>query len=116
MSDNNNKEFQRVLIPMIQRILPNVIASELVNVQPMSAPQGSIFGSGSKKFISEESENKDFPYHARFDGWYVSEDFREEVLKWLSDTFHNKDNYGVLGNTVMFKREEDRTMFMLRWS
>lgn len=32
--------FQKIVIPMIRRIIPNTIASELVGVQPMSGPVG----------------------------------------------------------------------------
>lgn len=34
--------FRNILIPMIRRILPSVIASELVDVQPMTEPSGTI--------------------------------------------------------------------------
>jgi len=32
--------FQKIVIPMIRRIIPGTIASELVGVQPMSGPVG----------------------------------------------------------------------------
>lgn len=35
--------FQQVLLPIIRRVLPNVIAKELVGVQPMPGPTGEIF-------------------------------------------------------------------------
>jgi len=35
--------FRKVLIPMIRRIIPGTIASELVGVQPMSGPVGLVY-------------------------------------------------------------------------
>ena len=35
--------FRKILIPMIRRIMPGTIATELVGVQPMSAPVGLIY-------------------------------------------------------------------------
>lgn len=35
--------FRKILIPMIRRIIPGTIASELVGVQPMSAPVGLVY-------------------------------------------------------------------------
>lgn len=35
--------FQKIIIPMIRRIIPNTIASELVGVQPMSGPVGLVY-------------------------------------------------------------------------
>lgn len=35
--------FRKILLPMIRRIMPGTIATELVGVQPMSAPVGQIY-------------------------------------------------------------------------
>lgn len=35
--------FQKVVLPIIRRVLPNVIATELLGVQPMSGPAGQVF-------------------------------------------------------------------------
>ena len=35
---------QKVILPLIRRVMPNLIASQLVGVQPMTGPIGSIFG------------------------------------------------------------------------
>ena len=36
-------EFGKVLLPIIRKVLPNVIAADLVGVQPMSGPAGQLF-------------------------------------------------------------------------
>jgi hypothetical protein len=35
--------FQKIIIPMIRRIIPGTIASEIVGVQPMSGPVGLVY-------------------------------------------------------------------------
>jgi hypothetical protein len=35
--------FASVIIPMIRKVIPNMIASQLVSVQPMTGPMGEIF-------------------------------------------------------------------------
>ncbi len=36
-------EFRKVMMPMIRRILPGTIAQDIIGVQPMSGPTGSVF-------------------------------------------------------------------------
>lgn len=35
--------FRKILIPMIRRIIPEVLAKDIVGVQPMTGPVGEIF-------------------------------------------------------------------------
>lgn len=35
--------FDPVLLPMIRRVMPNIIAQSIIGVQPMTGPAGSIF-------------------------------------------------------------------------
>jgi hypothetical protein len=44
--------FQKIVIPMIRRIIPGTIATELVGVQPMSGPVGLVY---SLRFLFSES-------------------------------------------------------------
>jgi len=44
--------FQKIAIPMIRRIIPSTIATELVGVQPMSGPVGLVY---SQRFLFAES-------------------------------------------------------------
>ncbi len=36
-------EFGKVLLPIMRRVLPNVIAADIIGVQPMSGPAGQLF-------------------------------------------------------------------------
>jgi hypothetical protein len=44
--------FRKILIPMIRRIIPNTIATEIVGVQPMKGPVGLVY---SMKYTYEDS-------------------------------------------------------------
>lgn len=44
--------FQKIAIPMLRRIIPGTIATELVGVQPMSGPVGLVY---SQRFLFAES-------------------------------------------------------------
>jgi hypothetical protein len=46
--------FQKIVIPMIRRIIPGTIATELVGVQPMSGPVGLVY---SLRFLFSETVN-----------------------------------------------------------
>ena len=43
-----NARIPKVIIPMIRRVFPELIAAEIVGVQPMSAPTGVAFALDAK--------------------------------------------------------------------
>jgi len=46
------RDTQKVVMPMIRRIFPNLIASEIMSVQPMTTgPTGSIFTTNRTQFV-----------------------------------------------------------------
>ena len=38
-----NRSFRKVLLPIIRRVVPNMIAQQLIGVQPMAGPVASIY-------------------------------------------------------------------------
>jgi len=52
--------FRKILIPMIRRVIPGTIASELVGVQPMSGPVGLVY-SLRYKYGEAATDNGRFP-------------------------------------------------------
>jgi hypothetical protein len=44
--DKEIKEIQKVILPMIRKVLPNLIANELINTQPMTGSAGQMFTMG----------------------------------------------------------------------
>ena len=55
-----NATFRDVVLPMIRRITPSLIASEIMGVQPMTGPVGEIFTTESIKMTQSE-DNKQVP-------------------------------------------------------
>lgn len=51
-------DLQKVLIPMIRRIVPNKVAADIIGVQPMSSPSGLIFPGMKLSFDVERAEVK----------------------------------------------------------
>lgn len=56
-------EWNPVLLSMIRRAMPNLIAYDICGVQPMTAPTGLIFG-----FRERYAEELKFPNHPRMPG------------------------------------------------
>jgi hypothetical protein len=54
--------FQKIVIPMIRRILPGTIATDLVGVQPMSGPVGLVYS------FCKQLEDEAFLFN--FKCWY----------------------------------------------
>src|SRR6056297_839440 len=48
----NNAEFQQIAIPMIRRTFPELIAHDIVGVQPMTQPVGLAF---ALRFVADQS-------------------------------------------------------------
>lgn len=42
-NSNNSNNPNQVLLPIIRRIMPNLIANEIIGVQPMTGETGAIF-------------------------------------------------------------------------
>jgi len=38
-----NRRFRKVLLPIIQRVLPSIIAQQLIGIQPMTGPVASVY-------------------------------------------------------------------------
>lgn len=43
-----------VILPIIRRVMPNIIAQDIIGVQPMTAPSASIFALKAKYFDKDE--------------------------------------------------------------
>lgn len=93
---------QKILLPLLRTVLPNLMAQQIVGVQPMDADTGSLFG---KVF-----NTKYWPHQ-----YYVNYLDRKEVERWCYDNFKSR-NWNSYRNQFVFKRKEDAMLFALRWS
>lgn len=96
---------QQILIPMIRKVMPNLIAQQITGVQPMSYTGSGIFN----QFFNKKFNKKYWPYQ-----YYVNVYVFSEVERWCWDRFKGRywNNYG---RQFVFKREKDAVMFALRW-
>ncbi len=66
---HNIAGFRKTLLPLIRRIIPGTIASEIVGVQPMSGPVGQVY---SLRYQYEEAMTHD-PASSQFGGYDIAQ-------------------------------------------
>jgi len=103
--------FSKTIIPIIRRVMPSVIASQLVGVQPMTS---SFFVSKLDKVIIVN--------HGKVDRhWSLAvraDKDKEKIIKWLEDNLLKQDYWikdGTYVINVNLYKEEDVDLFLLRW-
>ena len=123
----SNTPLQSVLLPIIRRTLPNLIASQIVGVQPMTnlgaRPQESgTYETGSVIWYwvrPEEPAVLDLadPRH--------SPAYWDEVEAWCTATYGPRNpwaeeisphRWSASARKYYFRDEADRTMFIMRWT
>ena len=114
MNGNDKKSFQRILLPIIRRVMPTITANEVMNGHAMlSTP--FIVGEHVVAFNGTD-------YH------YVklSLDYQNGLpsnkeYAWCTEVFGKSDadsprRWFKMGISYYFKEEIDRTAFVMRWS
>ena len=120
-----------ILLPLIRRVLPNIIARDLVGVQPMTEPTGSIFNSTRTldNLIMQKEHFGHFlrvynrkKYHSINDvaalGYPI---IKIGVLDAISAKNWCKENlkpgsFVCVNTRFCFAYDRDATLFTLRWS
>lgn len=95
-----------VLLPMIRKVKPTLIAQQIVGMQPMTAYTGSLF----ETFWTKEYNKKYWPYQ-----YTVKRDHVFEAERWCWQQFKGRD-WNNTYQKFAFKRSQDAVMFALRWS
>lgn len=90
MSDDLN-EHSKVIMPLIRKVMPSLIASQIVGVQPMSSPMGEIWGMDTlyRRFqiISQyELDTGEI--------WYKVT-VTNEIQAWLEETFNEGVDFRI---------------------
>jgi hypothetical protein len=104
----NDEELKnlKVLVPIIRRVMPTVIANELVGVQPMTGPVASL------KIGVDDRNNVRLRYWVERVTWNQNEN-----KEWCIETYgDDPERWYCRGSCFYFRDERDRTMFILRWS
>jgi hypothetical protein len=113
------KDMQSVLMPIIRRVSPQLLASQIVGVQPMSMPLDN-----QDEVGENVNEYGTISYWVKPKGvdssWlFIGTDKRkkklEKLIEWCTATF-NPDAWHRHQNVFYFEQEEDRTVFLLMWA
>ena len=121
----------KVLLPLIRSVMPSIIASQIIGVQPMTGSTGSIFGttynSGTCKmekvhyqhFLRVYNRKK---YHKIDDikklGYTmvtVSAINAVPAKRWCKSTL-KPGSFAMINTRFVFAYDRDATLFALRWS
>jgi hypothetical protein len=125
-----NKPYDPVILPIIRRVWPNILANELIGVQPMTGPVGEIFGRRPngrvlmnkvhyRHFVRVYNRRK---YHRPE---YITSLGYTHVRVRISDAIAvqrwcreilRAGSYVRSHNDFWFAYERDATLFTLRWS
>lgn len=76
----NVGSFTKFIFPVLRRVFPNLIANEIVSVQPMTAPIGAVFFFDYKYGSNKGSTQAGAIFPRDFDRDYSSEYVRDEQL------------------------------------
>jgi hypothetical protein len=101
----------KLLIPIIRKIVPTIIAQDIVNVQPMLQ---------ERKMSTGCNEEQEYSYWAMPVGYSIKD--YADIDTWLTATmgeggWGNKQSRWIGSNSrYWFRKESDRTMFILKWS
>ena len=78
------EEFRKILIPMIRKVIPGMIASEIVGVQPMTGPSGLVYSMKPRYGGSGKRADK----ADSFDDWLKDNSFannRSNVDRYIKE-------------------------------
>ena len=126
-----DKDQLKILLPMIRKVTPALIAQDIVGVQPMITDTAIETG---ETYVDEAAS---YATEANTVEWYWArlpvdigaifnmvshQQHINNVDNWCRDTFGPPMTTGVdfvwdkINNRYCFKRAEDRTAFVLKWS
>jgi hypothetical protein len=97
-----------VMIPMIKRIMPGILANQITGIHPMPASTGSIF-TVKNNWLFRDYNKKYWPHQ-----FIVENDKRREVEKWCWNHFNGWRWHSSRGKFV-FKKADDAMLFKVRW-
>lgn len=120
----------KVILPLIRRTLPGVFAKDIIGVQPMSGPTGSIFGSSNwagrvqmykthynhflRVYNRRKYHHPDYLTNLGYTKARLSYSNTIAADQWCRKTL-KKGAYVRSIVDFWFAYERDYTMFMLRW-
>lgn len=117
---NNQPDF-KVILPVIKNVMPNIIAQEIVGVQPMTSQPmtvGELDHACSTWYWVQPGSSPGEIFELE-----KSRQYYHDIETWIEEhcgprgSWHEPDcRWWASNRKYIFKNEEDRTMFVLRWS
>lgn len=111
----------KVILPVMRNIIPDIIAREIIGVQPMTS-QPMTVGELDHACSTWYWARPPYDPGGIFDYDGTQRRVRE-IEDWIEETcgprgdWHDPDcRWWASNRKYIFKNEEDRTMFVLRWS
>lgn len=74
-----------MIMPAIRKLMPSVIAQDIVSVQPMTSPNGLVFDikyEAPKSFVRVDASKDGLPLPPE---GYIAVDVNWEVARWISE-------------------------------
>ena len=97
----------RLMIPILRTALPNLMAQQIVGVQPMTGMTGKIF---NKSYLDIHQNKRYWPYKIVINDWYEI----STAERFCYDNFKSR-NWRNVTRYFYFKNQHDATLFTLRW-
>lgn len=118
---HQNQPDLKVIMPVIRNIMPNIIAQEIVGVQPMTS-QPMTVGEMDHACSTWYWARPPYDPGGIFD-YARTEQHVQDIEHWIEEmcgprgSWHDPDcRWWASNGKYIFKDKEDRTMFVLRWS
>lgn len=130
----NSKTFDPVLLPIIRRVMPNIIANDLIGVQPMTGPTVDIFNMRSnynwigcvvlckdhfnhflRVYNRRKHHHPDYLTNLGYKKARVGFSDAVAAAQWCRKTFKT-GTYVRSSADFWFAYERDYTLFVLKWS
>lgn len=115
----------KIIMPMIRKVMPSVIAHQILSVQPMIplSPNKTELRCGTA-YLAGKKAGDWFtvfvvpPFRFVTKGMLTASELKSEHYKWAQATFGPETNetWFERDSRFYFRKESDQTMFVLRWA
>jgi hypothetical protein len=115
---------KNVILPMISKMMPSLIAQQIIGVQPMTTKAANVF-----RIKSTPQDPNIVKFHKKYRfsraKWHEATiSFKDgpAIWEWCTERFGKQDKnpdawsrWYIAINTIRFRDEKDYLMFLLRW-
>lgn len=121
--------FAKIMIPMIRKVAPAMIAQQIISVQPMTMPHqnkvelrcGTAYLGGKKKgdwFTVYIAIPFRFNASTSMGHGATVKKIKDDYHKWTEETFgpESNDTWFERDDRYYFRSEADQSLFVLKWS